>query len=54
MSLLYETVAKEHPIGAELGKYLFTTRKLDLWNKDGCLIDFVYTQLMQLAHSAIS
>ncbi len=54
MSLLYETVAKEHRIGAELGKYLFTTGQLNLWNNEGCLIDFVFTQLMQLARSAIS
>ena len=54
MSLLYEPVAEKHPFGAELGKYLFTTGKLDLWNKEGSPIKYVFAQLMQFLRSTAS
>jgi len=54
MSLLYDTVAAAHPIGASLGQYLFTDGLLDRWKKEGRSAAYTYDQLSLLLPSSDS
>lgn len=47
MSLLYETVAAVHPIGATLGKQLFLEGQLYNWKIQKCSTSFVFNQLLR-------
>lgn len=47
-SLLYETVAAVHPIGADLGKKLFVEEQLTDWKEQKSSAPFVFNQILQL------
>lgn len=47
MSLLYETVAAAHPLGAALGKHLFLGGQLHDWRHQSYSAPFVFNQLLQ-------
>lgn len=46
MSLLYNTVAEAHPVGATLGKRLFLQGQLYTWSKQRCSASFIFNQLL--------
>lgn len=46
MSLLYDTVAEIHPIGAALGKRLFVQEQLPAWSKQRRSASFVFNELL--------
>ena len=52
LSLLYEKVDKAHHTGANLGKDLFSTGRLDLWKKQGRSAAYTYDQLSLLLRQA--
>jgi tRNA(adenine34) deaminase len=51
-SLLYETVAAVHPIGATLGKQLFVEGQLYGWKNENCSAPFVFNQIVLLLKHA--
>ncbi|HVU66346.1 MAG TPA: hypothetical protein VHD63_04415, partial [Ktedonobacteraceae bacterium] len=46
MSLLYDTVAEIHPVGAALGKRLFVQEQLPTWSKQHRSASFVFNELL--------